>query len=149
VVVGLLDDADFAGGYQRNPFNFQNFGVNRMELRRNGMPVPRFGYTPNFDNGQYIKDYITMQTQLGFGKGDKCVSLTPTEWAEGYTIYAFKITDGPIGSGTEGPRSRSTTGAVRLEVGFAAAQNTNIKVIVLSQSLGVLEFDEFKNVVIS
>jgi len=149
VVVGLLDDADFAGGYQRNPFNFQNFGVNRMELRRNGMPVPRFGYTPNFDNGQYIKDYITMQTQLGFGKGDKCVSLTPTKWAEGYTIYAFQITDGPIGSGTEGPRSRSTTGAVRLEVGFAAAQNTNIKVIVLSQSLGVLEFDEFKNVVIS
>ncbi|MCP6768589.1 hypothetical protein NL529_27485, partial [Klebsiella pneumoniae] len=29
VVIGLVDDEDFAGGYQRNPFNFQKFGVNR------------------------------------------------------------------------------------------------------------------------
>ena len=149
VVVGLLDDADFAGGYQRNPFNFQNFGVNRMELSRNGTSVPRSGYKPNFANGQYIRDYAMMQRELGFGKGDKCVNLTPTEWATGYTIYAFHITDGPIGSGTDGPRSRSTTGSIRLEVGFAAVQNTNIKVIILSQSLGLLEFDEFKNVVVS
>ena len=149
IVVGLLDDADFAGGNQRNPFNFQNFGVNRLELHRNGTPVPRSSYTPIFANGQYIKDYETMQRQLGFGKGDKCVNLTPTEWANGYTIYAFKVTDGPIGSGTEGPRSRSTTGSIRLEVGFSAPQNTNIKVIILSQNLGVLEFDAFKNVVVS
>ena len=120
-----------------------------MELRRNGTPVPRLSYTPNFANGQYIKDYETMQRQLGFGKGDKCVNLTPTEWANGYTIYAFKVTDGPIGSGTEGPRSLSTTGSIRLEVGFSAPQHTNIKVIILSQNLGVLEFDAFKNVVVS
>ena len=59
-----------------------------------------------------------MQRQLGFGKGDKCVHLTPTERANGYTIYAFKVIDCQIGSGTEGPRSRSTTGSLRLEVGF-------------------------------
>ena len=51
VVVGLLDDDDFAGGYQQNPFNFQNFGVNRLKLRRNGTPVPPSSYTPNFANG--------------------------------------------------------------------------------------------------
>ena len=79
LVVCLLDDADFAGGYQRIPFNFQTFGVNRMELRCNGMPVPCSSYTPNFANGQYIKDYVTMHKQLGFGKGDKCVNLTPTQ----------------------------------------------------------------------
>ena len=36
VMIGLVSDAYFAGGYQRNPFNFQNFGVNRIELKRNG-----------------------------------------------------------------------------------------------------------------
>ena len=75
--------------------------------------------------------------------------MTPTEWANGYTFYAFKVTDGPIGSGTEGPRSRSTTGSLRLEIGFAAPQNTNIKVIILSQNFGMLEFDEYKNVIVS
>ena len=123
--------------------------MNPIELRRNGTPVPRSSYTLNFANGQYIKDYVTMQTQLGFGKGNKCVNLTPTEWTNCYTIYAFKVTDEPIGSGTESPRSRSTTNSIRLEVGFAALQNTNIKVIILSQNLGVLEFNTFKTIVVS
>ena len=79
VVIGILDDADFAGGYPHNPFNFQNFGVNRIELRRNGMPVHLYSYTPNFENGQYIRVYQDMQHQLCFGKGNKCVSLTSTE----------------------------------------------------------------------
>ena len=74
-----------------------------MDLKRNGMPVPRQGYTPNFANGQYKKDYYTMLEQLECDSGDKCISLTPSEWANGYTLYAFKITDGPIRPGTYGP----------------------------------------------
>ena len=41
VIVGLVSDVDHAGGYQWNPFNFRNFGVNCIDLKRNGMPVPR------------------------------------------------------------------------------------------------------------
>ena len=55
VIVGLVSDADLAGGYKRNSFNFQNFGVNRIEMKRNGTSVPRGGYTPNFANGQYLR----------------------------------------------------------------------------------------------
>ena len=40
VIVGLVSDADLAGGDQRNRFNFQNFGVNRIELKRNGTSRP-------------------------------------------------------------------------------------------------------------
>ena len=62
----------------------------------------RNGYTHNFTNGQYIKDYMTFLEQLDCNCGDKCISLTLSEWAIGYTLYAFKITDGPIGPGTNG-----------------------------------------------
>ena len=55
VIVSLVSDANLAGGYQRNPFNFQNFGVNRIELKRNGTSRPSKGYTTNFANKQYIK----------------------------------------------------------------------------------------------
>ena len=102
VVVCLVSDADLAGGYQRNLFNYQNFGVNRIELKRNGTPRPTEGYTPNFANGQYIKAYSTFLQELKCDTGDKHVSLTPSEWAIGYTLYAFKILDGPIGQGTSG-----------------------------------------------
>ena len=64
VVVGLVSDGDFPGGYQRNPFNYQIFGVNRIELKRNGTLRPTEGYTPNFENGQYIKAYSTFHQEL-------------------------------------------------------------------------------------
>ena len=57
VVIGLVDDADSAGGYQRQPFNFQTFGVNRIALMRNGTAVPRDGYKPNWTSGEYVEDY--------------------------------------------------------------------------------------------
>ena len=51
LVIGrLVSDADLAGGYQRNSFNIHNFGVNRIEMKRNGTSVPRGGYNPNFAN---------------------------------------------------------------------------------------------------
>ena len=121
VVVGLVSDAVFAGGYQRTPFNFRNFGVDRIELTCNGTPRPIEGYTPNFANCQYITAYSTFLQELECDTGDNGVSLTPSEWANKYTLYAFKITDGPIEPGTYGPRFQSATGSARLAVSFAAA----------------------------
>ena len=64
VIVGVVSDAYLRGGYQRKPFNFQNFGVNRIELKRNGTSVPHGGYTPNLGNGQYLKAYMTFLHEL-------------------------------------------------------------------------------------
>ena len=44
VIVGLVSDVDLASAYQENPFNFQNFCVNGIELKRNGTSVPRESY---------------------------------------------------------------------------------------------------------
>ena len=148
VVVGLVSDADFANGYNRIRFNFRNFGVNRIELKRNGKPRPTEGYTPNFANGQYIKAYSTFVQELECDTGDKSVSLTPSDWANKCTLFAFKITDGYIGSGTYGRGSKSARGSARSEVSFAAAVNENIKVILLYRMLKRLEFDWFNAVIV-
>ena len=50
VIVGSVSEIDLAGGYQRNAFNYQNVGVNRIELQRNGTSVLLDRYTPNFAN---------------------------------------------------------------------------------------------------
>ena len=117
-------------------------------MKRNGKSVPRGGYSLNFANGPYLKAYSTLLQELECDTGDKSISLTLSEWANGYTLYAFKITDGPIGFGTYGPRSKSTTGFARLEVSFAAPVNENIKVTVFYQCRGKIEFDKFKAVLV-
>ena len=77
VIVVLVSEADFTGGYQRNPFNFQTFNLCDIRMKRNSQEVPRSGYTPNFANLIYMQEIITFQEQLWFDIGDKCVALTP------------------------------------------------------------------------
>ena len=109
-IVYLVSDADLASGYQKNLFNFQNFCVNRIELKRTNTSMPSKGYTLNFANKQYKTAYMTLLQVLECDTDDKSVSLTLSEWANGFTLYAFNITHGPIGRGTYGPRSKSATG---------------------------------------
>ena len=117
--------------------------MNRIERKLNGTSMPRGGYTLNFANGQYLKAYMTLLRELECDTGDKSISLTPSEWANGYKIYAFKVNDGPIGPCTYGPRFKSSTGSARQEMLFAAAVNENIKVIVYYQMPVRIKFDQF------
>jgi len=96
-----------------------------------------------------MRSYLTFQDQLGGINGDKCAALTPNEWANGYTLYAFKITDGRIGSGTTCSRSKANQGSCRLKITFSAGNAENIKVIVYSESFGQLEFNEYKQLTIT
>ena len=84
----MVCDADIAGGYQRNPFKFKHFGANRLEMNRNGTSRPIEGFTPNFDNEQYSKAYMTFRHELECVTNDKCVSFTSFEWANKYRLYA-------------------------------------------------------------
>ena len=92
---------------------------------------------------------MKFQGQLGYDTGDKCIQLTPHEWAYGYTLFSFKLTLGPIGSGVAGPRSHSTGGHVRLELSFAQPTPANLKIILLYQTPSVLEIDLWNNVVLT
>ena len=76
------------------------------------------------------------------------MNLTPDEWAKGYTLYVFKITDGPIGSGTEGPRSAASSGSSRLKITLSAGQAAPIKVIVFSLGLGFIKIDKNRAVIL-
>ena len=77
------------------------------------------------------------------------MNISPEEWADGYNLYSFKITDGPILSGTVGPRSHSETGSARLEFDFETAPQGNLMLINMYQMLGNFEIDRWKDIVMS
>ena len=144
IVLALISDANMTGGYQRNPFNFENFGVNYLGMQANGELIPRVAYQPDFANRDYIRSYFGVLEALGLDVGPNCWDLQPEEWANGFNIYAFKLTPGPIGS----VRSPCRTGGVRLELKFTAATAANINVLLLSQQGAEIQIDKFKNVIL-
>lgn len=75
VIVRLVFDANLANNYQRNLLNFQNFGVNCSEEKRNGTSVPLGSFTQNFANEQYLRIYMTLLYKLECGTGEKVLVL--------------------------------------------------------------------------
>ena len=143
IVLGLISDANMTGGYQRAPFNFENFGVNYMCMQANGEQVPRLAYQQNFANIDYISSYYGVLEALGFDIGPTCWDLKPEEWANGYNLYAFKITPGPIGT----VHTPTRVGSIRLIIKFAAATGANINVLLLSQQSAEIQVDKYKNII--
>lgn len=47
VVIDFVSETTFASIYTENPYNCKNFKIQRINLFRNGMLVPRIGYQPN------------------------------------------------------------------------------------------------------
>ena len=120
-----------------------------MNSFRNSMRVPQFGNFFNFTNKIYNHAYFTFLEQLGFDQSDRCVNISPEEWADGLNLYSFKITDGFIGSGTVGPCSHSETKSARLEFDCETAPHGNLKLIIMHQMLGIYEIDRWKKIVVS
>ena len=77
------------------------------------------------------------------------MNISPSEWADGFNLYSFKITDDPIGNGTLGPRLHSETGSARLKFDFETGPQGNIKLIIMYQMLGIFEIDRWKDIIVS
>ena len=61
VVINCVSDTEFAGNYTETLYNFKNFKIKRMDVFRNNMRVPRFGYQPIITKKIYNSDYFTFQ----------------------------------------------------------------------------------------
>ena len=139
IVAVMVHDQSINGGYNSNPFNFQHFILNFIVLRINGEQVPRRALEPNFTSNDYFRDYSFILDALGYDNGQSSWNLTPTEWANGYTIYVFKTAPGSIGSVKSPPRS----GTMGLELKFSVATTHNINLVLLAEYSALVELDRY------
>ncbi len=145
IIMGLVPNANMSGTYGTNPFDFKNAKITHLALKVNGETVPRIPLHPDFAKSDYIREYVKVLEALNMDIGPFCWDLTPEEWANGYTIWAFKITPGPIGSVRSVPR----TGTIRLEAKFGGATDAILNLVLLSQKPAEIQFDQFKNVIVN
>lgn len=142
VILVMLAGEHIMGTYGSNPFNFQNFDVSYLALRVNGELVPRHAYQPNFAGADYIRDYLQVLNALELdGDNANGLCLSPLEWANGFTFFAFKLfpNQGVFRS----------NGSVRLDIRFGVQTTAIITILLISESSGSVEIDKYKNVILN
>lgn len=127
LMIAMVDNTAFNGDITKNPFNFQDFGLNNLTLYRDGVSVSGRPFSPDFANGMIMRSYMqTMQT-FHYYNNDDTNGLTLEEFANGYTIFAFDLTADKDISAPH--RQARNTKNLRLDLTFAKATKETINVL--------------------
>lgn len=92
VVVCQVKSSAFGGRYKENPYNFQHFKVNDINLRLNGLSIPSDAYECDFDNNLVMRAYTELFINTGTWRNDRgaCVSLE--RFKKGSTFFCWDLT---------------------------------------------------------
>ena len=142
VIVVFVDNDAFHGSYNTNPFNFKHMNISEIGLSINGQPVP---YSEplklQFDDdgyGEYIRAYHALFTRADIKCSDHGNNISRTDFADGYTIFAFNLAPD---SETGEHLNLLRTGTLRLGVHFSKAVSKMTQVLIFGEFQGVIEFD--------
>ena len=143
--VAMVENAAYNGSLKKNPFNFQHFGLNKMALYKEGCSVPGLPFEPDFSAGRFLRDYINTMNVMKYSNSDETNGLTPYEFANGYTIYAFDLT--PDNAAGAEHRQVNKTHDLRLELVFEAPLKQSINVIMFCVYDSAIEITHLRDVI--
>lgn len=93
VVLGLVDSDAHMGSCNKSPFNFQNKGVSFVSLYKDSQPVPSVALTPNWKEGDAVREYVSLFQTAGFYGANRGNDISYQDYlAGGYVLYAFDLT---------------------------------------------------------
>ena len=95
VIVAFVDHQGYTGNYKKNPFAFENFGIQKINLKVNGTSYPASPYNIDFDNGDFMEIYDDMLRSVGFSEINESAGISKSEFRSHkfFTIFGkyFRI----------------------------------------------------------
>ena len=144
LVIGLVDSEAFNGVNARNPFNFKTFGLSFLSLYLDGKQVPSKPLQPNFEDGEYVRSFYNLMVSSGLANQDAGSNISRQDFANGFALYSMDLTPSLIDDNQLFELVKS--GALRLELKFAAGLTRSVTVVVWAEMDSVLEIDRSRQV---
>jgi len=130
LVVGMVTNGAFVGTYNRNPFNFQHFGISYLGLFRDGECVPERTPYDMPDENHYVRSFLGSIHALEQFNRNENNGITLTDFMGGSMLFAFNLTpDLTAGGNSGGVQQPYRQGNLRLEVKFRTALTESINII--------------------
>ncbi|KAK3932327.1 hypothetical protein KUF71_012400 [Frankliniella fusca] len=146
VIIGFVDNRAFNGDYARNPFRFQHFSLNYLQMHVDGQPVPSQPLTPDFSKDLYMECYNTLFTGTGIHWKDEGNGISWSDYPKGNTLFVFDLS--PDMSASEPHWNLQKQGALRLDLRFAAPLPQPINCVVYAEFQNLIEIDKDRNVIV-
>ena len=145
LMIAMVENDAFNGNIKKNPFHFQHFDLRKIALYRDGISIPGRPYTPDFDNGKYVRSYLNTIRTMNYYNSDDTNGLTPKMFANGYTIYAYDLT--PEKDITAAYNQNHISKNLRLELFFKDPLTTTINVLLYASYDSAVEITQFRDII--
>ena len=130
LVVGMVHNEGFAGVVGRNPYNFEHFNVNYMQLYTDGEPVLSKPLKLNVAEGKYLDAFETLYNSFDKLDGENSSIIKRGDWSKGNSLFLFDLTP-DYDDEDHYPLIRH--GNLRLEINFGTTLPHTINVIVYAE----------------
>lgn len=145
VVLAFVDNDAFSGSKRKSPYNFKHYNICFAGLYLEGVQVPSKPYTPDYTEGQVVREYTSLLQVMGKHALDRPVVVDREEYTKGYSLLAFDLTpDNESG----GHYSLVKSGNLRAEVRFSAPLPATINLIIYSVFDNVIEVNQRREILI-
>ena len=147
VHIGFVSTAALQGSNKLNPFNFQNLGLNRLQVTAAGTNYPRRELTPKFSGqtivgSQVAREYHRLLAITHKANSQEGLLFSMSDFCGGYALYSFDLSP-DLDAGHWSPSFR---GSLDVHGSLANQPTDNISIIVFAETPGVWELDGSRNV---
>ena len=147
MVLGLVDGSSRLGDKEKNPFCFQDFGLNKLFVQKNGETFPFRPYEPDFAKKRYAREYMALFEAVGILNENAGVPITYDDFGDGFTLFCFNFTgEGKNGMGDETTQHIQNTGQITVDLGFKPGTTTSVDLFVYAEFENSITIDPRNNV---
>lgn len=144
IVLGFVEKAAFNGDLTKNPFNFKNANVKKLDVSINGETITTRPFEPDFANDLYLRSYLSLYQGLGKFGEDWAPDISFEEYKDGYTLWCVDFT-----KDQEAQLDKFhliETGNLRIEVQFSQNTATTLNCLVYAEFDNLLEINKQREV---
>ena len=145
IVIGFVESAAYDGRFDKNPYNFQAFGLKFISLYCDGKQIPSKPLQPNFEQGNTLRSFLSLYEVSGKLFEDSSLGINREEYNGGYTLFGFDLT--PDLSET-GCFHLIRKGNIRLEVKFASALTQPVNAVIYAEFDSSIKIDKNRSVLV-
>ena len=92
IILGFIDHTAYSGNFKNNPFAFENFDINGLCLRINGVSYPSKPYQLDFGEGNYSMLYDDLIRNIGIAHQNESVGISMHTYVHHKLLWVFDLT---------------------------------------------------------
>lgn len=128
ILVALIKSTRIDGRIEENPFKFDHYTANYINLRIDGQNCPPVPFQPNFTNGLITRELRALYDNIGVLTSTNGPGITRGMYNNGYTLFAWDLT--PDGCNGWHIHEQENGKTVDLDLQFEAAIPDAVNVVI-------------------